>query len=117
MASISNDPGGRRRILFVDPSGDRKAIRGGGFNGECCLVELSNRAAACVPYYRKKYGAPDTFADDHPSISRVVRSFCISFNDGIQNDETRTRLLRPYATKILGTATTALRHPWIEHRS
>ena len=27
MASISNDPGGRRRILFVDPIGERKAIR------------------------------------------------------------------------------------------
>jgi hypothetical protein len=26
MASIANDPGGRRRILFVDKSGDRKAI-------------------------------------------------------------------------------------------
>lgn len=27
MASIANDPGGRRRILFVDPSGERKTIR------------------------------------------------------------------------------------------
>src|SRR6056297_1721319 len=27
MASLSNDPGGRRRILFVSPDGDRKAIR------------------------------------------------------------------------------------------
>ena len=27
MASISNDPNGRRRILFVDPQGDRKTIR------------------------------------------------------------------------------------------
>jgi hypothetical protein len=27
MASVSSDPGGRRRILFVDPTGDRKAIR------------------------------------------------------------------------------------------
>ena len=26
MASICNDPGGRRRILFVDKNGDRKAI-------------------------------------------------------------------------------------------
>jgi integrase len=27
MASIADDPKGRRRILFVDPNGDRKAIR------------------------------------------------------------------------------------------
>src|SRR5439155_5840142 len=27
MASVTSDPGGRRRILFVDPKGDRKAIR------------------------------------------------------------------------------------------
>src|SRR5207249_7992387 len=26
MASIANDPGGRRRIIFVDKNGDRKAI-------------------------------------------------------------------------------------------
>ena len=27
MASISNDKGGRKRILFVDPNGNRKTIR------------------------------------------------------------------------------------------
>ena len=27
MASLANDPGGRRRILFLDPDGDRKTIR------------------------------------------------------------------------------------------
>ena len=27
MASIANDPGGRRRILFVAPDGSRKTIR------------------------------------------------------------------------------------------
>lgn len=27
MASIANDPSGRKRILFVDPSGNRKPIR------------------------------------------------------------------------------------------
>src|SRR5919198_213873 len=27
MASIANDPGGRRRILFVAPEGSRKTIR------------------------------------------------------------------------------------------
>lgn len=27
MASISNDPNGRRRILFINPTKDRKTIR------------------------------------------------------------------------------------------
>jgi integrase len=41
MASVANDPGGRRRILFVDPSGDRKAIR---------LGKVSGRAAEGVKH-------------------------------------------------------------------
>jgi hypothetical protein len=41
MASIANDPGGRRRILFVAPSGDRKAIR---------LGKVSLRSAEGVKY-------------------------------------------------------------------
>lgn len=39
MASIANDPGGRRRILFVAPDGSRKAIR---------LGRASQRAAESV---------------------------------------------------------------------
>ena len=41
MASIANDPGGRRRILFVDPTGQRKAIR---------LGKVSGRSAEGVKY-------------------------------------------------------------------
>ena len=41
MASIANDPGGRRRVLFVDPSGDRKAIR---------LGKVPQRAAEAVRF-------------------------------------------------------------------
>ncbi len=41
MASIANDPGGRRRILFVNPNGERKAIR---------LGKVSGRAAEGVKY-------------------------------------------------------------------
>ena len=41
MASIVNDPGGRKRVLFVDPSGDRKAIR---------LGKVSQRAAETVKF-------------------------------------------------------------------
>lgn len=41
MASIANDPGGRRRILFIDTKGDRKAIR---------LGKVSGRAAEGMKY-------------------------------------------------------------------
>src|SRR5687768_17073986 len=41
MASISNDGGGLRRILFVDPDGERKAIR---------LGKVSQRAAEAVKF-------------------------------------------------------------------
>jgi len=41
MASIANDPGGRRRIQFVDPTGNRKAIR---------LGKVSSRSAEGVKY-------------------------------------------------------------------
>jgi len=39
MASLANDPGGRRRILFVDTEGNRKAIR---------LGKMSKRQAEAV---------------------------------------------------------------------
>lgn len=41
MASISNDPGGKRRILFTLPNGDRKAIR---------LGKVSQRIAEGIKY-------------------------------------------------------------------
>ena len=41
MASIANDPGGKRRILFVNPKGERKAIR---------LGKVSQRSAEGVKY-------------------------------------------------------------------
>ncbi len=39
MASLANDPGGRRRILFVDTDGNRKTIR---------LGKMSKRQAEAV---------------------------------------------------------------------
>jgi hypothetical protein len=78
-----------------------------GYHGECCMVEASNRAAACIPALRDKYGAPAKFEADHPSICPVISSFCISYNDGLRSDEERTRLLKPYVTRILGTKRTA----------
>jgi hypothetical protein len=41
MASIANDPGGKRRILFTLPNGDRKAVR---------LGKVSQRAAEGIKY-------------------------------------------------------------------
>ena len=41
MASIANDPSGKKRILFVNPDGDRKAIR---------LGKVSQRSAEGFKY-------------------------------------------------------------------
>jgi hypothetical protein len=44
---------------------------------------------------------------DSPSCAcPVIAAFVRSWNDGISNDETRTRLLRPLVPKILGTRST-----------
>lgn len=79
------------------------------FRGECCLVECANRIAAreiVAPDFtpRCDLSAAD-FADDHPSISRVIRAFAIGLNDA-WNDTDRQRL-KPYAVRILCTKTTA----------
>lgn len=72
--------------------------------GEYCAVELANKAASCIPELRAKYGGAD-FDDDHPSISPVIRAFVMELNDKLP-DEVRTRLLKPFVLKILGTNTT-----------
>ncbi|HEX6925448.1 MAG TPA: hypothetical protein VF167_08455 [Longimicrobiaceae bacterium] len=79
------------------------------FCGQACAVEVSNLIAAGVVQVppgllrceRPLEAAP--FADDHPSISRVIRSYVIGLNDA-WNDADRQRL-RPYAARILCTAT------------
>jgi hypothetical protein len=85
----------------------KHGAHGPSFTGEACLVECSNRLTVCVPELREKFGAAKSFGDDHPSISRVIRSFAIGLNDGIKDDQKRTDLLKPYAVKILGTKTNA----------
>ena len=80
---------------------------GSHFGGECCLVEKANRIATCVPAFRERYGAADRFADDHPSVSRVVRAMAIGLNDlPWESDEARTAALDRFTIAILGTATT-----------
>ena len=45
---------------------------------------------------------------DHPACaSRVITSFCMSWNDALRSDEERDRLLKPLIPKIVGTRTTA----------
>src|SRR5690606_35259 len=43
------------------------------------------------------------FADDHPSISRVIRAYVMSLNDAW--DDEQRQVLKPFAAKILCTAT------------
>jgi hypothetical protein len=80
------------------------------FHGEFCLVEKSNRLAFCIPEFRERFGAPERFNDDHPSISLVVRAMAIGLNDipdaawgGIEG---RTAALDRFSVAILGTKTT-----------
>ena len=79
------------------------------FCGQACAVEVSNLIAAGVvqvPPGLLRCERPlerVEFSDDHPSISRVIRSYVIGLNDA-WNDADRQRL-RPYAARILCTAT------------
>jgi hypothetical protein len=78
---------------------------GNHFDGECCLVEKSNRIATCIPAFCERYGAAP-FADDHPSVSRVVRAMAIGLNDmRWPSDVERTAALDRFTIAILGTRT------------
>ncbi len=80
----------------------QRGAHGKEFHGQACLVEWACVAASCDPVLREKF-KPAPFSDDHPSICRVVRAFCTSWNDSLPDDETRTRILRPFIPRILGT--------------
>src|SRR5690606_15179953 len=76
------------------------------WRGEQCAVELANLIAAgkvACPPERRRDVEPAPFSDDHPSISRVIRAYVLGLNDA-WDDEPRQRL-KPYAARILGTAT------------
>lgn len=80
------------------------------FHGAACAVELSNLIASGAVQVPEEWMPPcplepAAFRDDHPSISRVIRAYVVSLNDG-WNDEDRQRL-RPYSARILCTATGA----------
>jgi hypothetical protein len=85
----------------------------GDFVGDCCLVEAANQATVCCPALAEQFGKAEQFDDDHPSISRVVRSFAIGLNDAWTADSWMAKhpddwkRLLPYVTSILGTKTTA----------
>jgi hypothetical protein len=96
-------------MLTLDELSLSHGSHGVEFCGEACAVELSNLIAAKRVKLPKGLAPscplePAPFGDDHPSISRVIRAYVIGLNDA-WDDETRQRL-RPYAVKILCTATT-----------
>jgi hypothetical protein len=84
-----------------------KGAHGEAYDGKCCIVECSNLIAArriAVPDWAPRCPiAPAAFADDHPSISRVIRAFAIGLNDAW--DDTARQRLRAYAPRLLCTAT------------
>ncbi|MDP2320722.1 MAG: hypothetical protein Q8O42_15445, partial [Acidobacteriota bacterium] len=50
--------------------------------------------------------AGEPFSDHPPCACPVIGTFMRSWNDGIQDDETRTRLLKPFIEKLVGTRST-----------
>jgi hypothetical protein len=62
MASIGNDPGGRRRILFVAPDGKRKTIRLG--------VATKRQAEAVKRHVENLATAAITHTSADPATSR-----------------------------------------------
>ena len=57
MASISKDPNGRKRILFVAPDGTRKTIRLGKYTvKEAQNVQLHVERLLASPRYGEKWG-------------------------------------------------------------
>ena len=54
---------------------------GHSFQGEVCLVEKANRIAYCIPEFRERFGAPELFADDHPSLA--LRASAIELLDAM----------------------------------
>lgn len=73
------------------------------FQGVACAIEWANRAAVMCPTLRAKYGAPDRFCDNHPTISPIVRRLIIGLNDSFNDDDRQQ--LRPYVVRVLGTRT------------
>lgn len=79
------------------------------FQGETCLVEKANRIAFCIPEFRERFGAPERFSDDHPSISRVVRSMAIGLNDlAWESDDARTAAWATLAPTSLALRASAI---------
>lgn len=85
-----------------------RGAHGDEFISKACVLELSNLIAAGVVH------VPDDlmptcqieavpFEADHPSISRPIRAYIMSLND--QWDDEARQHLRPYAARVLCTAT------------
>ena len=50
--------------------------------------------------------AGEPYSDHPPCACPVIGTFMRSWNDGIQDDDTRTRLLKPFIEKLVGTKST-----------
>lgn len=51
--------------------------------------------------------AGEPFSGHPPCACPVISTFMRSWNDGIQDDDTRTRLLKPFIEKLVGSKSTA----------
>ena len=120
MATIGNDPNGRRRILFVAGDGTRKTIRLGKMDrktAETCRTHVekimgANMGAGSLPELTYKWLAelPDTM---HTRLAAVglVNSMDFSFNDYFSSNQYDLRLMvaRPVLAEILEHRVKAVR--------
>ena len=98
MASISNDPGGRRRILFINPNGERKTIRLGkvsqrdaeAFNLRVELLLVSQFTGNAIDAETARWVAsrPKTVSDKLARVGLIARRAdctAITLSEHLQN--------------------------------
>ena len=83
--------------------GDTITLKAGQHNSledGACLLELTS------------YLAGEPWSDHPACVSPVLAAFGRTWTDGLRNDEERTRLLLPFAQRLIGTVST----PEVEER-
>ena len=90
MASISNDPNGRRRILFVAPDGSRKTIR---------LGKMDRKSAEAINRHVEALLSAKIGGQPAP---RDTASWIASIGDEIQGKLAAVGLLKAPKRELLG---------------
>jgi integrase len=90
MASIANDPNGRRRISFVDASGKRRSVR---------LGKDDRRHAEMV---RARIEALVSAASTRSAVDRETAAWVADLDGPLRDRLARVRLVKPRAGRTIG---------------